>query len=566
MRTTLLFAAMMAALPTFAQNDSTNNRVTLSGSIQSDMLVPTGKQADGSHEDFRTNTYVDLALQSKYVDAGARFEYLEHPLPGFEKDFKGWGVPFFYVKGKLNKAELTLGNFYDQFGSGFIFRTYEERSLGIDNSILGARLVVNPFSGVRLKALSGKQRRYWAHNDAWVSGADLELSLDEWFHALQQSGTYLTLGGSWVNKHEKADDDLLMVDASHRLNLPENVNAWDARVNLNKGPFNILAEYAQKTQDPSFDNGYIYRKGYVAMLSGSYSRKGMSLLLQAKRSDNFSFRSRRSMTGTSSMINHLPAFTEDQTYALAALYPYATHPAGEWAYQAQLGYTFRRHTALGGKYGTQLKINFSHVHGIDQSEHGLLLNSEPLSTDQLQPVNNVPTYYTGVGTKGYGSSFWKWGGGTYYQDIDVQLDKRITRDFKMHLMYMNQFYNKTVVEGEGGMIHSNIFIADLLFNLSRDTKLRTELQYLTTADDDADWAFALAELSVAPHWMFTVSDEYNCGVTNAHYWQTYVTYNLGAHRFQLGWGRIRAGYNCSGGVCRYVPESKGFTLSYNYNF
>lgn len=557
---------MMAALPTFAQNDSTNNRVTLSGSIQSDMLVPTGKQADGSHEDFRTNTYVDLALQSKYVDAGARFEYLEHPLPGFEKDFKGWGVPFFYVKGKLNKAELTLGNFYDQFGSGFIFRTYEERSLGIDNSILGARLVVNPFSGVRLKALSGKQRRYWAHNDAWVSGADLELSLDEWFHALQQSGTYLTLGGSWVNKHEKADDDLLMVDASHRLNLPENVNAWDARVNLNKGPFNILAEYAQKTQDPSFDNGYIYRKGYVAMLSGSYSRKGMSLLLQAKRSDNFSFRSRRSMTGTSSMINHLPAFTEDQTYALAALYPYATHPAGEWAYQAQLGYTFRRHTALGGKYGTQLKINFSHVHGIDQSEHGLLLNSEPLSTDQLQPVNNVPTYYTGVGTKGYGSSFWKWGGGTYYQDIDVQLDKRITRDFKMHLMYMNQFYNKTVVEGGGGMIHSNIFIADLLFNLSRDTKLRTELQYLTTADDDADWAFALAELSVAPHWMFTVSDEYNCGVTNAHYWQTYVTYNLGAHRFQLGWGRTRAGYNCSGGVCRYVPESKGFTLSYNYNF
>ena len=566
MRTTLLFAAMMAALPTFAQNDSTNNRVTLSGSIQSDMLVPTGKQADGSHEDFRTNTYVDLALQSKYVDAGARFEYLEHPLPGFEKDFKGWGVPFFYVKGKLNKAELTLGNFYDQFGSGFIFRTYEERSLGIDNSILGARLVVNPFSGVRLKALSGKQRRYWAHNDAWVSGADLELSLDEWFHALQQSGTYLTLGGSWVNKHEKADDDLLMVDASHRLNLPENVNAWDARVNLNKGPFNILAEYAQKTQDPSFDNGYIYRKGYVAMLSGSYSRKGMSVLLQAKRSDNFSFRSRRSMTGTSSMINHLPAFTEDQTYALAALYPYATHPAGEWAYQAQFGYTFRRHTALGGKYGTQLKINFSHVHGIDQSEHGLLLNSEPLSTDQLQPVNNVPTYYTGVGTKGYGSSFWKWGGGTYYQDIDVQLDKRITRDFKMHLMYMNQFYNKTVVEGEGGMIHSNIFIADLLFNLSRDTKLRTELQYLTTADDDADWAFALAELSVAPHWMFTVSDEYNCGVTNAHYWQTYVTYNLGAHRFQLGWGRTRAGYNCSGGVCRYVPESKGFTLSYNYNF
>jgi hypothetical protein len=569
MKKIFLFAVLLAAVPALAQNDSTSHPVTFSGSIQSDMLVPTGKQADGSHEDFRTNTYADLSMQSQYVDAGLRFEYLEHPLPGFEKDFKGWGVPFFYIKGKLKNAELTLGNIYDQFGSGFIFRTYEERSLGIDNSILGGRLVVKPFNGVRIKALSGKQRRYWAHNNSWVSGADMELSLDEWFRSFRESGTYLTLGASWVNKHEKASDDQIMVDAANKLNLPENVNAWDARANFQKGPFNILAEYARKTQDPSFDNGYIYRKGYVAMLSGSYSRKGMSVLLQAKRSDNFSFRSRRSMTGTSSMINHLPAFTEDQTYALAALYPYATHPAGEWAYQAQFGYSFKRHTALGGKYGTQLKINFSHVHGIDQSAHPLYKVSAQQLTDGViytgAPTTSVTAYY-GAGSDGYGSAFWKWGGGTYYQDIDVQIDKRVTRDFKMHLMYMNQIYNKTIVEGEGGTIRSNIFIADLMFNLSRQTRLRTELQYLTTPDDDHDWAFALAELSLAPHWMFTVSDEYNCGVTNAHYWQTYVTYNLGAHRFQLGWGRTRAGYNCSGGVCRYVPESKGFTLSYNYNF
>lgn len=569
MKKIFLFAVLLAAVPALAQNDSTSHPVTISGSIQSDMLVPTGKQADGSHEDFRTNTYADLSMQSQYVDAGLRFEYLEHPLPGFEKDFKGWGVPFFYIKGKLKNAELTLGNIYDQFGSGFIFRTYEERSLGIDNSILGGRLVVKPFNGVRIKALSGKQRRYWAHNNSWVSGADMELSLDEWFRSFRESGTYLTFGASWVNKHEKASDDQIMVDAANKLNLPENVNAWDARANFQKGPFNILAEYARKTQDPSFDNGYIYRKGYVAMLSGSYSRKGMSVLLQAKRSDNFSFRSRRSMTGTSSMINHLPAFTEDQTYALAALYPYATHPAGEWAYQAQFGYTFKRHTALGGKYGTQLKINFSHVHGIDQSAHPLYKVSAQQLTDGViytgAPTTSVTAYY-GAGSDGYGSSFWKWGGGTYYQDIDVQIDKRVTRDFKMHLMYMNQIYNKTIVEGEGGTIRSNIFIADLMFNLSRQTRLRTELQYLTTPDDDHDWAFALAELSLAPHWMFTVSDEYNCGRTNAHYWQTYVTYNLGAHRFQLGWGRTRAGYNCSGGVCRYVPESKGFTLSYNYNF
>ena len=32
------------------------------------------------------------------------------------------------------------------------------------------------------------------------------------------------------------------------------------------------------------------------------------------------------------------------------------------------------------------------------------------------------------------------------------------------------------------------------------------------------------------------------------------------------YGRTRAGYNCSGGVCRWIPAQKGFTLSYNYNF
>ena len=67
---------------------------------------------------------------------------------------------------------------------------------------------------------------------------------------------------------------------THRLNLPRNVNAFDVRARLQHGAFSILAEYAAKGQDPSFDNGYIYRNGYVAMLSGSYSKRGASVLLQ----------------------------------------------------------------------------------------------------------------------------------------------------------------------------------------------------------------------------------------------------------------------------------------------
>lgn len=496
--------------------------ITVSGSVQTDMLVPQNDERTGAlkEEAFQANVYADILLQGSKVDAGARFEYLEHPLPGFENDFKGWGVPNFWLKGRLGCVELTGGTFYEQFGSGFTLRTYEERSLGIDNALLGGRVVVKPYKGISVKALCGMQRRYWEWNKSVVSGADVELHLDEWIPRLQLTDTRLMLGGSWVNKYEKKEE--IYADPTHMYNLPEFVNSWDIRANLNKGPWNLLLEYAQKGQDPSFDNGYNYDRGSAAMASGSYSKKGLSVLLQVKRSENMSFRSKRSQLGTSSFINHLPAFTQDQAYALAALYPYATQLAdGEWAWQAEAGYNFKRKTALGGKYGMNIKANFSHV---------------------------------------------RWQGVTYYQDIDVQLSRKLSKSIKLNLMYMNQRYNKTVIEGSGGMIRSNIFIADGLFQLAPKVKLRSELQYLKTADDQGDWLFGLLELSLAPHWMFTVSDMWNNGSTKTHYYQGLVTFNIKSHRIQAGYGRTRAGYNCSGGVCRYVPATTGFTLSYNYNF
>ena len=556
MKHTLLFLFTLLPLSIGAQ-------VTLSGSVQSDMLVPQADEKIGAEktEDFQTNTYVDMMLQHQNFEAGVRIEYLQHPLPGFENDFKGWGVPHYYVKGKLDWAELTVGTFYEQFGSGFILRTYEERALGIDNSLRGGRLVVKPFSGLTIKALGGHQRRYWKWNKGFVSGADAEVNVDEWVKGMQQHNTRLTLGFSWVNKYEYEDYIERLANDGHNITVyqvrqPKYVNAWDARANLSMGNVNILAEYARKGDDPSQANGYIYGKGDVAMLSASYSKKGLSLLLQAKRSENMSFKSRRSMLGISSAINHLPAFTQDQTYALAALYPYATQLAdGEWAYQAEFGYQFKRKTALGGKYGMNLKVNFSYVRSIDrQFQDGLNITSLASSNMQL------------AGTKGYTSKFFKWGDQTYYQDLDIQLSRKFSKSFQLSLMYMNQRYNKTVIEGHGGMIHSNIFIADGKYQFSPKTTLRMEAQYLNTKDDQGDWLYGLAELSLVPHWMLTVSDMWNCGETKTHYYQGLVTFNVGAHRIQAGYGRTRAGYNCSGGVCRWIPAQKGFTLSYNYNF
>lgn len=547
----------LIAVGASAQEDN----VTLSGSIQSDMLFPEDDKKIGtkydSNSDFLTNTYADLHLRSKYIDAGARVEYLEYPLPGFDiqNGFDGWGVSNFYLKAKFEQGvELTLGDLYDQFGSGFIFRTYEERSLGIDNSLRGVRLNVSALDGLNLKVLGGVQRCYWDWDDeVLVGGADAELNIDRFSPNMQEKGITWMLGASFVAKHENQNAKLGNSSGTLRLNQPETVTAFDVRSRFQKGNYSFFAEYAMKAQDPSFDNGYIYKKGNALMLSASYSKRGMSALVQAKRSEDMAFRSHRAANGTRYFLNHMPAFAYQHTYALAALYPYATQMAGgEWAFQGEFGYNFKRKTLLGGKYGTNLKLNISYIRSIDR-----------------KPVDGG-----GMGTDGYTSSFFKLGDDTYYQDINVQMEKKMSKAFKLNLMYMNQRYNQTVIEGHGGMINSDIFVGEGKYQFNKKLTLRGEVQYLTTSHESGDWMYGLLELSVLPYLMFTVSDMYGKPSIDGgtaygdreHYYMGSVTFNYKAHRIMAGYGRTRAGYNCSGGVCRYVPASKGVNVSYNYSF
>ena len=543
-----------AGLLAFVANAQESGRkVVLHGSVQSAVVIPEEyeKIGTGTYSDWGlTNTYADLNLMSKYVDAGARLEFTEFPLPGFEPDFKGWGVPHIYVKGKLKGVDITAGDFYDQFGSGFVFRTYEERSLGIDNSLRGARVNVTGLKGVSFKVLGGLQRRYWDWSkDSWVGGADLELNLEQYSARMRDKNITWMVGGSYVLKHEK-DEDIVVPGTNYRLNLPEMVSAFDVRSRFQKGDYSLLAEYAWKSQDPSFDNGYIYHRGNALMLSGSYSRRGMSALLQVKRSEDMAYRSQRSMNGNSVFINNMPAFAYQHTYALAALYPYATQAAGgEWAFQGEVGYNFARRTPLGGKYGTKLKVNFSHVRSLDKED--------------VDAAVGTSLY----GTKGYKSKFFKVGGETYYQDINVQMEKKLTKAFKLNLMYMNQRFNDAVIRQEdNGMIKSHIAVAEGKYQFNNKLTLRAEAQYLATKQDEGDWTYGLLELSVLPYFMFTVSDMWNNGESNVHYYMGSVTFNYKAHRLMAGYGRTRAGYNCSGGVCRYVPATRGFQMSYNFNF
>lgn len=578
-----ILAVLMPCLPALAQKQ--DKGVKVHGALQTDILFPQDDAKIGTEQTtdkVQTNTYLDLGMTSQYLDGGMRVEYLQHPLPGFEKNFKGWGLPHIYIKGKLQKAELTLGDFYEQFGSGLILRAYEERSLGIDNSIRGARAKVSAIEGVRLTALGGLQRRYWEWNtDSWLAGADAELDVNRFFPALSQKNVWWTLGASWVMKNEKKPSDeapIFVPGTAYKLEVPRNVHAFDVRSQLNCSNFSLLAEAALKSQDPSHDNGYTFRRGNAVLLSASYSLKGFSALVQAKRSENMAFRSQRDMTGISAFVNNMPAFAYQHTYALAALYPYATRYAdisetgstlvpGEWAFQGEVSYNFKRKTLLGGKYGTKVKVNFTQVRGLD---------AKPASPVVLPDGTQSEYLYGG---KGYHTSFFKTGE-KYYQDLNVQLEKKFSKQFKLNLMYMNQAYNQPVIENHGIMMRNNIVVADGRYQFNNRVTLRMEYQHLFSkaekgldaSEKPGDWDYVLAELTVLPHFMFTFSDMYGKPYfadgyhDKEHYYLGSVTYTHGAHRLNVGYGRTRAGFNCSGGVCRWVPASKGVQVGYNYTF
>ena len=96
----------------------------------------------------------------------------------------------------------------------------------------------------------------------------------------------------------------------------------------------------------------------------------------------------------------------------------------------------------------------------------------------------------------------------------------------------------------------HIFVTDVKQKLSPNTTLRVEAQILhrkmVIKIGCLDWVNCRLHRIGCLH----LSDLYNVGTLGYIYYQGYVTYSGGAHRLQLGYGRTRAGFNCSGGVCR----------------
>ena len=544
------FILILALVPTLLWAKDT---VIVVGGIQHEALVPIPTIDKGY---YLSNSYLDIGMRWDHNDDNqAHFQSLEvmtraeltqWPLLGYDADFGGYGVSHLHVGATFDWGKVTIGDVYGQFGSGMVLRLYEDRALGVDNALRGGKIEVTPYKGIYFTALGGKQRRYWnCYTDkAWgwnykqdaVLGANLDLGLQEWIPQLQETGANLSIGGSYVSKYQKADT-ILFIDPTamqaYMYNLPQWVGAGSVRAQLQMKGWNALVEYAYKANDPSILNDYSYKHGEALLMSLSYSQKGLAVLAQVKRSENMSFRSDRQANLIAGTINHMPPFAMQHTYMLTSLYPYSTDLiANEWAFQGEVRYTWKRGTAMGGKYGTTLKLNASHIRGTTDTWFGM--TEEP-----------------------------------YYTDVNLELNKKINKEWYIGAMAMYQTYNKRII-GKNGIMRSGIGVVEAKYAMNKKVQLRAELQYLYSKQYEGQWVAALYELSlwrqlvISGQWMYNIGHAPDA--TNGHYYTVAATYTHGAHRVMAGYTKTRAGFNCSGGVCRYVPEQQGITLTYNFTW
>jgi hypothetical protein len=353
----LLFALLCFANFSTAQNTAPNKSDLgeLHGNFQLDAQyynVDTLIGAPVVPEKILSNGFMNLWYTRGNFSGGIRYENYLNVMQGIDPRYKGSGFPFRFASYSNDKLEATVGNFYEQFGSGLILRAYEERGLGFDNVLDGARVKYEPIPGLVVKGLVARQRAFFSLSPGIIRGGDIDININQAFFPNKELKTNFIFGGSAVSRYQDDLDPLF--------NLPKNVAAFAGRLNIIRGKFNLNSEYGYKINDPSGTNGRIYKEGQALNLSLTYSTKGLGILAAVKRLDNFDFRSDRTATGNVYNINFLPALTRQHTYNLpATIYPYATQPNGEIGFQLEVNWKIKKGSKLGGKYGTEITINCS---------------------------------------------------------------------------------------------------------------------------------------------------------------------------------------------------------------
>lgn len=492
-------------------------------------------------------SWLNLNYSIKGFNMGVRFDMFNNSnLLNPTSSYTDQGIGRWFINKQINKFNVEVGYIYDQIGSGIIYRAWESRPLLIDNSLLGAKVTYDINDDWKIKGFTGKQKFLFGENAGIIRGASIDgfLSLGS-----EESPISLSPGFGFVNRTLEDETMNLIIDdvktyiEDERILPVYNVYLATFYNTLSYKNITWYVEGAYKSPEAFFDadeprtepTGVVtsgkFRKdaGSVLYSSLSFAKGKLGITIEGKRTENFNFRSDPNLSLNRGLVNYIPPMNRFNTYRMTARYAPATQDLSEIAYQADVRYRFnKKFSAL---------ANFSNITQLD----GDLLYREAL----------------GEVTYKYKRK-WQLTGGLQMQN-----------------------YNQEIYEVKPGvpLVRTVTPYLDFLYKFTRKKSLRFETQYMSTAEDFGSWFFALAEVGLAPNWIFEASVMYNVDPSkkspqdpetgeslNILYPTFGVVYVKKSNRFQLRYVKQVEGIVCSGGICRLEPAFSGVKFGMTSNF
>lgn len=466
--------------------------------------------------DYGSNNYLKFDWSNKHFQAGVQAEWLPQPILGYDEGCKGFSLPEKFIRYTGDNFSITLGDWYDQFGSGLLFRSWEDRALGMNNSVGGARLEYSK-DKIGAKLVWGLPRHLRGYSDTQILGADITLSKINLFEG------DLGFEFSFLERFENELPYYLEKDWT-KVHVPRNNASWSVAADYSVGDFHLKGEYCGKQKD-----WHDFSVSYVENLQNGEAIYLESGLAVGKVTGVASFRRLRNMTNKvfrtnetflSNTLNYIPALSLQHTYMLCALEPYYPNTDGESAWQIDIIYK-------AGKKD-RLHLNYSEAHSLRM--------------------------YHELGKAAL-----------LFRDVSVKYERKWNRRLKS-VLFLN-IQESSPSHGAHRMTEvRNTAVVEATYRFTDDFSMRGELQYLYSAESAKDWCAALLEANLTSGWSIFAKDMYNHGSSKIHYYQAGGSYSRNHFRISASYGRNREGMVCSGGVCRWQPGFTGGNLSISIVF
>lgn len=299
----LAFASMIfRANKTFPQQ---NNRGSLSGGFETNSIyyVPDSKLDGYSAPKDRvcSNNLLNLDYTIRNYSAGIQYEIYTPVLQGFSPDLKGGKIINKYFGWVDKKLAVTVGDFYEQSGSGIILRTYEDRALGFNNAIEGVRVLYNYNNYFKIKGVWGSSRLYMDYADVRVRGADVSFSISD---LVGWKKDIVSAGGSFVNRFEEKLSEITNVGSP-------NTNMWASRITYeNHTGFYMRGEYIKKKGEIAAGiEDYEEISGNGQLVEVGYNGRNLGISATYIRIKNFNLRVMLEDNSINNVLNYLPSLT-----------------------------------------------------------------------------------------------------------------------------------------------------------------------------------------------------------------------------------------------------------------